>query len=95
MAETARERRLDVSDLEPPEPLQRVLTALDDLGDGEYLHMLHRREPFLLYPELENRGFCYLTTFDGDYDCEVLIWRDGDRLAERACRDHQPAAPPP
>lgn len=81
----ARERLLDVSDLEPPEPLERVLTALDELGDGEFLHMLHRRDPLLLYPELERRGFRYLTTFERDYECEVFIWRDGDTVAENAC----------
>jgi len=82
----ARERVLDVSDLEPPEPLERVLAAIDELEDGEYLHMLHRREPLLLYPELEQRGFSYLPMFDRDYECEVLIWRDGDPVAESACR---------
>lgn len=82
---TARERFLDVSDLEPPEPLQRVLETLDDLGDGEFLHMLHRRDPLLLYPELEQRGFRYLKTLDRDHECEVLIWRDGDTEAEVAC----------
>ena len=89
MPDTARERRLDVSDLEPPEPLQRVLTALDALDEGEFLHVLHRREPLLLYPELMDRGFRYLTTFERDYDCEVFIWRDGDARAERACRAYE------
>jgi len=83
----ARERFLDVSELEPPEPLERVLTALEYLEEGQYLHMAHRREPLLLYPELEQRGFDYLTLFDRDYPCEVLIWRRDDRLAETACRD--------
>lgn len=86
MHDTARERILDVSDLEPPEPLEQVLSALDDLGDGEFLHMLHRREPLLLYPELDRRGFRYLTILDRHYACEVYIWRDGDSVAERACR---------
>lgn len=82
----ARERLLDVSELEPPEPLQRVLAATARLGEGEFLHVLHRREPLLLYPELDRRGFCYLATFEGDYACEVFIWRDGDEPAAEACR---------
>lgn len=82
---SARECLLDVSDLEPPEPLQRVLQALDELGDAEYLHVLHRREPLLLYPELQRRGFRYLATFERDFECEVFIWRDGDTAAENAC----------
>ncbi len=91
MPEPARERRIDVSDLEPPEPLQQVLLALDDLGDAEYLHMIHRREPLLLYPELRRRGFSFVTTFDRDHECEVFIWRDGDTVAERACRRYETA----
>ena len=42
------ERVLDVSDLEPPEPLERILDALDQLGTGDWLHVRHRREPFPL-----------------------------------------------
>lgn len=89
MPESARELRIDVSDLEPPEPLEQVLLALDELGDGEFLHMLHRREPLLLYPELRRRGFSYLTSFDRDHECEVFIWRDGDAVAENACRTYE------
>lgn len=85
MSKRAREVRLDVSDLEPPEPLERVLAALEELGDGDFLHMLHRREPLLLYPELRRKGFRYLTSFAGDYECEVFIWRDCDAVAEQAC----------
>lgn len=86
MPNSAQEQRLDVSALEPPEPLQRVLAALDGLGDGEFLHVLHRREPLLLYPELDRRGFRYLTSFEREYECEIFIWRDGDTAAEAACR---------
>jgi uncharacterized protein (DUF2249 family) len=93
MSKSLQEKRLDVSDLEPPEPLERVLAALDELGDGEFLHMLHRREPFLLYPELERRGFRYLTFLDRDHECEVFIWRSGDTAAEKACRNCLEAPP--
>lgn len=93
MSGPIRERVLDVSDLEAPEPLERVLTALDELGEGEFLRMLHRREPLLLYPELERRGFGYLMRLEGRGRYEVLIWRHGDAAAERACRDRGKGAP--
>lgn len=89
MSDNTRERLLDVSDLEPPEPLQLVLQALDELEHGEYLHMLHRREPLLLYPELEQRGFRYANIPGGSHACELLIWRDGDAAAEHACLSRQ------
>jgi len=74
---------LDVSDLEPPEPLVRALTEIDTLKEGQYLHMRHRREPCLLYPNLEQRGFTHLTRVSGS-DFDVFIWRKDDSAAEQA-----------
>lgn len=50
------EHRLDVSELEPCEPLERTLAAITLLETGDYLRVLHRREPHLLYPLLEKAG---------------------------------------
>ncbi|HJX11124.1 MAG TPA: DUF2249 domain-containing protein, partial [Candidatus Binatia bacterium] len=55
------ERVLDVSDLPPPEPLEQVTAALGNLAPGDYLRILHRREPLLLYPWLEEHGFVWST----------------------------------
>ncbi len=74
---------LDVSDLEPPEPLVRALAEIDKLKTGQYLHMRHRREPCLLYPNLEQRGFAHLTRVSG-LDFEVFIWRRDDSAAGQA-----------
>ena len=54
--ERAVELWLDVSELEPCEPLERTLAALAGLGSGDYLRVLHRREPRLLFPLLERQG---------------------------------------
>ena len=45
---------LDVSQLEPPEPMTEILDALDVLQPGHYLHVYHRREPFPLYNLLQD-----------------------------------------
>ncbi len=74
---------LDVSDLEPPEPLVRALAEIDTLEEGQYLHMRHRREPCLLYPNLEQRGFAHLTRASGS-GFDVFIWRRGDSVAKQA-----------
>ncbi|RMD71081.1 MAG: DUF2249 domain-containing protein [Gammaproteobacteria bacterium] len=79
----ARERVLDVSDLPPPEPLQKALEAAENLAPGEYLRLIHRREPLLLYPQLEARGFCYRVRPGRTSAFEVLIWRQGDEVAAR------------
>jgi uncharacterized protein (DUF2249 family) len=52
---------LDVRGLEPPEPMVRVLTAIDRLAPGQRLEVHHGRRPTLLYPQLEDRGFVHET----------------------------------
>lgn len=78
------ERCLDVSDLEAPEPLLQVLDAAEALASGEYLHMYHRRQPCLLYGNLEQRGFDHDTRCGREVACEVFIWRRGDAAAAAA-----------
>ena len=64
---------LDVSALEPPEPMERILDALSGLGEGNRLRVLHRREPFPLYDLLGRMGYAWETTgTDGRF--EILIW---------------------
>jgi tRNA 2-thiouridine synthesizing protein A len=52
---------LDVRGLEPPEPLVRILEALERLRPGERLEVLHERRPMFLYPQLDERGFAHET----------------------------------
>ena len=52
---------IDVRGLEPPQPLVRVLEALERLGPGERLQVLHERRPVFLYPQLDERGFLHET----------------------------------
>ena len=57
---------LDNRDLDPPEPMVRILAAADKLGPGETLSALLRREPVFLFPQLEKRGFRWLGGFTPD-----------------------------
>jgi uncharacterized protein (DUF2249 family) len=57
---------LDNRDLEPPEPMVRILAAAEKLGPGETLSALLRREPVFLFPQLEKRGFRWLGGFTPD-----------------------------
>lgn len=77
---------LDVSGLEPPEPLLLTLAAAERLPQGQYLRMLHRREPCLLFGYLEQRGFSWRMREGKTTAYEVLIWRNGDTLAEEAAQ---------
>lgn len=57
---------LDNRDLDPPEPMVRILAAADKLRPGETLSALLRREPVFLFPQLEKRGFRWLGGFTQD-----------------------------
>lgn len=81
------EHLLDATELEPPEPLERALTALDDLRPGEYLRLLLRREPFPLYALLDEGGYLHFGRCGQSAPFEVLIWRRGDHMAESAVAD--------
>ena len=52
-------RTLDNRGLSPPEPMVRILNELGLLEPGEELVAMMDREPMLLYPELERRGFAW------------------------------------
>jgi uncharacterized protein (DUF2249 family) len=52
---------LDVRDLEPPQPMMRVLEEADRLGPGDELEVRHVRRPMFLYPQLDERGFVHET----------------------------------
>ena len=81
------ERTLDVSELEPPEPLERTLEAAEALAPGHFLRMTHRRHPCLLEAQLAARGFrCTIRGEEGSEATETFIWRDGDGEAEQAAR---------
>ena len=74
----AEELLLDVRELEPPEPLVRVLAAAEQLLPGRRIRMVQRFEPFPLYPMLQERGFCYRVE-PRDATCyDILIWRADD-----------------
>lgn len=78
----AKEILLDVSDLAPPEPLERSSDAVDALQQGEYIRMVHRQRPCLLYAILEERGYKEHTSTRKDRMVEVLIWRADDSQVE-------------
>ncbi|MCC7402901.1 MAG: DUF2249 domain-containing protein [Bdellovibrionales bacterium] len=75
---------LDVREMVPPEPLEKALAAIDDLGLGRYLCLIHRREPCALLPRLPNLNCAYWIACDKDGRCEVYIWREGDETSRRA-----------
>lgn len=50
---------IDCRELVPPEPMVKVLEAVEALASGEILGALLPREPRFLFPELEKRGHAW------------------------------------
>ncbi|HUG12229.1 MAG TPA: DUF2249 domain-containing protein [Opitutaceae bacterium] len=57
---------IDVRGLEPPEPMTRILLALEKLTSGSELRAITERRPVLLYPELQMRGARFASEELGD-----------------------------
>jgi tRNA 2-thiouridine synthesizing protein A len=68
---------LDNRGLEPPEPMLRILEALESLQDDATLLAINEREPLFLYPELAARGYRYMTTPHPDGSYHIVIGRAG------------------
>jgi hypothetical protein len=65
---------LDVRGLEPPEPMLRTLSALEDLPAGHELLQVNARVPQFLLPILAERGFMWEVD-EGTERVLVRIWR--------------------
>ncbi len=68
---------LDLVDLEPPEPMVRILEALEDLKPGDVLFALLAREPVFLFPELAKRQHEWAGNFDASGSTYRLLVRHG------------------
>ncbi len=78
----AEDRVIDVRGLEPPQPLEMVLDEAARLEPGQRLHVIHFREPCLLYPLLAKRGFSHCVAATGEERFEFLVWRKDGTGAE-------------
>ena len=67
---------LDCSQMEPPEPMLRVLEQLDRFKQGERIKMLHRMKPRLLFPNLQERGLNFRIIEHIPDQIEVRIWQE-------------------
>jgi uncharacterized protein (DUF2249 family) len=58
-SQAGKDLQVDARGLEPPEPLVRILDALEKLPSGGTLHARTDREPCHLFGEAEQRGYRY------------------------------------
>ena len=66
---------VDCRELVPPEPMVKVLEAVEKMGKDEAVLMLHRKKPTLLFPRLKEKGLDFELTDKDDENIELLIWR--------------------
>ena len=64
---------VDGRGLEPPEPFERTMAALDTISLGQKVLLILGREPFPLYRALELNGFVWQTKHTVSGEVEVLI----------------------
>ena len=64
---------LDVRGLEPPEPMIKVLEALNMLREGQTLIVEHHRRPMFLYAKLDERGYEHVTEDKGPDHFRITI----------------------
>ena len=72
---------LDVSELEPPLPMQTIINALADLTHGQILKVFHRREPVPLYRMLAEQGMTWYHQQVADGQHIIYIWQLSDIAA--------------
>jgi len=68
-----REIVVDGRGLEPPEPMERVLAALDGLQPGQWVRFLIHRQPYPLYDILRRHHYPYETITGAEGSFEILI----------------------
>ena len=68
---------IDVRGLEPPEPMVRILEAVERLQAGDAIEVLHERRPMFLYPQLDERGFLHETDESEPGLVRILIRHGG------------------
>lgn len=77
---------IDVSELEPPEPMERILVRLRQLQAGQLLRVRHRREPIPLYPMLEQGGYEHCCISIGIEAFLIYIWPHSTPVTEAFCQ---------
>ncbi len=77
-------QHMDNRDLDPPEPMVRILAATEAMKEGEVLSALLCREPMFLLPELAKRGHGWRGGFEPDGKTYKILVRVGAAKAAAA-----------
>lgn len=67
---------INVTLLEPPQPMMNILSAIELLKNNEILLVHHERIPQFLFPELEERNFKWAIKEFAENDVKLLIYKN-------------------
>ncbi len=65
---------VDARGMQPPEPFERTMDALEEIEPGKKVLLVLRREPFPLYRALELNGYAWRSSGLDDGTFEILMW---------------------
>jgi uncharacterized protein (DUF2249 family) len=68
-------KEIDVRDLEMPLPMVTILEEVEKLSEGQGLYVHHKRLPQYLLPELENRGFKWVSKEEDKDNVKLIIFK--------------------
>ena len=66
---------VDVRDLEMPMPMVTILEEVEKITDRNALFVHHMKLPQYLIPELENRGFIFVTNEIDEQNIKLIIFK--------------------
>ncbi len=66
---------IDVRDLEMPMPMVTILEALEQLKEGQALYVHHKKLPQYLIPEMEDRGYKWVSKEIDDDNIKLIIFK--------------------
>lgn len=69
---------IDVSELEPPQPMTVILEALNKLPKGHFLVVNHRRKPVPLFSLLAEQDYCWRHQLEAEEKHCIFIWHKQD-----------------
>jgi TusA-related sulfurtransferase len=67
---------MDCRELEPPEPMVKVLEAVQVMKRNEALLMIHRKVPRILLPRLSELGLNFEVVEEEPDTVKLYIWRE-------------------
>ena len=71
-------RAFDFSELDPPQPMVRILSELETMSPGEVMFAVLAREPLFLFPELTKRGHKWAGNYDNTGTAFRIMVRCGE-----------------